>query len=151
MPGFRTTVVPAPSAPGNEAGLGVLPVTVRVKSADVRVPPLALTTFLMTMSCAGTSSLVTVQVLLSPTAIVPAQSADSDFLYPATATSSTLYAPAFSVTTVPDSEPGNDGVETAAPVTSIVKSPAAFVPPWSLTTCLITVRRGVTSLLVIVH
>ena len=49
--------------------------TVIVKSARDVVPPLSLMTCLMTVSCGAMSLLVTVQVLVSPMAIVPVQSA----------------------------------------------------------------------------
>ena len=67
------TVVPGDSAPENDAGLGLVPVTDIVKLPAVAVPPLSLTTCLMTMRCAGWSSLVMVQVFCSPAAIVPEQ------------------------------------------------------------------------------
>src|SRR5947209_3599359 len=54
-PAFRKTVVPGDSAPGNDPGDGLPPVTVIVKSLATAVPPLPLITFLMTMSVAGWS------------------------------------------------------------------------------------------------
>ena len=53
-----------------------LPDTVIVKLAAVAVPPLSLTTCLMTISFAAISSFVTVQVFVSPMPIEPTQSAE---------------------------------------------------------------------------
>ena len=53
-----------------DAGLGLLPLTCRVKASGAAVPPLSFTTCLMTISFAPRSLLVTVQVLLWPAATV---------------------------------------------------------------------------------
>ena len=66
------------SAPGKDAGLGELPVTLMVKSPATDVPPLLLLTCLMTISFAGISLFVTVQVFVSPIPIEPEQAADND-------------------------------------------------------------------------
>jgi hypothetical protein len=58
------------------SGVSFEPPESRVKSAAVAVPPLLLMTCLMTMRLAATSSLVTVQVLVCPTAIEPEQAAE---------------------------------------------------------------------------
>lgn len=50
---------------------------------------------------------------------------------------------------MPDSDPGNDGVETDVAVTCMVNCAAVLVEPTPLTTCLITVSWGATSRLVI--
>ena len=68
--------MPGDSAPGDDPGLGLLPVTVIVKFPAVAVPPLSLTTCLMTISVAATSLFVTVQIFVWPTLIEPAQSAE---------------------------------------------------------------------------
>ena len=54
----------------------------------------------------------------------------------------TAYGPGCNVTTVPASEAANDAGLGLEPLTVSVKSPAFFVPPLSLTTCLITVSFG---------
>src|SRR2546428_2361284 len=74
-PAFSPTVVPD-SAPWNEAGEGLVPVTVIVKSPATAVPPLSLTTCLITINLGWTSSFVTVHVFVSPMTAVPVQSAD---------------------------------------------------------------------------
>ena len=70
------TVVPGASAPGNAGGLVPGSSTDIVNWDAMAVPPLLLTTCLITMSCGAMSSFVTVQVLVWPIAIVPAQSAE---------------------------------------------------------------------------
>ena len=62
--------------PGTTVGFVPRSSTVIVKSAAAWVPPLSLTTCLITISFGAMSSLVIVQVLVSPSAIVPAQSAE---------------------------------------------------------------------------
>src|SRR6266568_18991 len=62
------TVVPL-SAPGNDEGLGLPPATVIVKFAAPAVPPLSLTTCLITIRCASVgraalTAMVPVEVLL---------------------------------------------------------------------------------------
>src|SRR5947208_2088920 len=87
-----------------------------------------------------------VQVLLSPRAIVPEQPADALAAYPAAGASVTEYAPTeVSVFVTPgDSAPANELPPTATtPLIVSVKSAATFVPPLSLTTCLITARVAV--------
>src|SRR5439155_26922916 len=64
LPALIATVVPGESAPGKEAGLGELPLTVIVKLAGVAVPPSSLVTCLITISFGWMSSLVNVQVLI---------------------------------------------------------------------------------------
>ena len=89
-PGLSVTRVPA-SLPGKLAGLGAVPVTVIVQLSAEALPPLSFTTCLMTVSVVGgTSSFVITQVFVSLTAIVPVQSLERLFVYPAAATSSTL-------------------------------------------------------------
>ena len=63
---------------GPEVGLTLVPVTLMVKSVATAVPPLSLTTVLMTRMQVAMSLLVTVQVLVWPMAMVPEQSADCD-------------------------------------------------------------------------
>ena len=73
------TAVPGEPVPAKLAGLGLLPVTCRVKSEGTALPPLSFTTCLTTVRVAvvgALSSLVTVQVFESPGAIVPVQSAE---------------------------------------------------------------------------
>ena len=61
------------------------------KSEATFVPPLSLTTCLITVNWGrATSSLVMVQVFVSLIAIVPAHPEDSDLAYPVTVASSTL-------------------------------------------------------------
>src|SRR5439155_13591054 len=94
---------------------------------------------------------VTVQVLVSPTAIAPAQSAELEPAYPDGPVSATLYAPALMETVWPgDSNPANETGPGLLPVTLIVKPPARAVSPLSLMTCSIKVRFGWTSSLTVV-
>ena len=72
---LRVTVVPD-TAPEKEARLGELAVTVIVKLPATNVPPLSLITFLMTTRRGALSLLVTVHVLVWPSAIVLLQSAE---------------------------------------------------------------------------
>ena len=141
VPGARVRIVPGNSEPA-KAVIGVpLFVTVIDQFPASAVPPLSLTTCLITVSwgAGGMSSLVTVHVLFSARAITPVQFAPSDFAYPTTATSSTLYGPAFSVTVVPLSLPAKLAGVAAVPVTVMVKSGALLLPPSLFTTCLMTV------------
>src|SRR5437870_706936 len=111
-----------------------------LKSAAVLLPPLSLTTCFFTKRWAGWSSLVMVQLFCSPAAIVPAQPAESVGEYPSmSALSETEYVPAFSVTVVPASLPGNEAGLGAPPATFIVQLSADALPPLSLMTCLITI------------
>src|SRR5439155_25570869 len=68
----------------------VTPPTVPENAAAVREPPLSLTTTLLMIRCAAWSLLVTVQVLVSPTAIVPVQSVENVTSYPGCGFSATL-------------------------------------------------------------
>ena len=54
------------------------PLTWNEKSVAIFVPPESFTTSFLTMSVPGLSSFVIVQVFVSPTAIVPEQSAEYD-------------------------------------------------------------------------
>src|SRR5919106_1595918 len=113
--------VPGLSAPGKLSGVSLAPPESRVKFAATAVPPLSLTTCLITMSCGAMSSFVTVQVFVSPAAMVPLQSADRVAAYPDGPVSETLYGPGSRVTLVPGlSAPGNDAGLGLPPVTDIV-------------------------------
>ncbi len=68
--------MPGDSCPAKDAGAGLLPVTLMVKSAAVAVPPKLFTTCLITVSRGPMSLFVTVQVLACPTAIDPVQSVE---------------------------------------------------------------------------
>ena len=63
---------------GKLAGVGLPPVTLMVKSPGPSVPPSSLTTWVITRRVprVGRSSAVTVQVFVSPAAMVPPQSAE---------------------------------------------------------------------------
>jgi len=63
---FSVTFVPGDSAPAELAGLALVPVTLIVKSPAAAVPPLLLTTCLITISFGWMSSFVTVHVLSTP-------------------------------------------------------------------------------------
>src|SRR5437762_5017471 len=67
-PAFSATSVPGEAAPGNEPGVGELPVTDIVNAEAVAVPPLSLMTVLITCSFGWMSSFVMVQVFVSPIA-----------------------------------------------------------------------------------
>ena len=69
-------MVPGDSAPGNEPGDGLVPVTVIVKEPATALPPLSLITCLMTISFGWLSLFVIVHVFVWPTAIDPVQSAE---------------------------------------------------------------------------
>ena len=153
MPGATVRVVPL-SLPANGASAAPLLVTVIAKSAAVLVPPLSLITCLMTVSVAvgaAMSSLMIVQVFVSPTPMLPPQPADRVLAYPVWVASSTLYEPALSVTAVPPSLPAKGAFAAPLLVTVIEKSEATLVPPSSFTTCFITVSCAAMSLLVIVQ
>src|SRR5437660_12403122 len=75
VPALTVTSVPL-VLPGNEGSPTPLLVTVMLKSAAFLVPALSLMTVLITVRCAGWSSFVIVQVLVSAAAIVPLQPAD---------------------------------------------------------------------------
>src|SRR5437764_14422369 len=94
-----------------------------------------------------------VQVLVWPFAIVPLQSADGVAMYPAGPVSVTVYEPGVTVLFVPgDSAPGKVFPPVAVtPLIFIVKLDAFALPPFALTTCLITIRCAAWSLLVIVQ
>ncbi len=66
MPGSTDTDVPGDSAPANAGGFEPVSSTVIWKSPETAVPPLSLTTCLMTISVAAWSSFVTVQVAEPP-------------------------------------------------------------------------------------
>src|SRR6266571_1402445 len=149
-PALSMTVVPS-SEPGKLAGDGAEPVTDIVNMDAVAKPPLSLTMCLITINFGWTSSFVTVHVFVVPMTAVPVQSALYDAAYPDGPVSDTSYEPAFSPTVVPDSAPWNEAGEGLVPVTDIVKSPATAVPPLSLTTCLMTISFGWTSLFVTVQ
>src|SRR5438132_3633721 len=129
-------------------------VTVICQAPANAVPPLSFTTCLTTVSVAmvgALSSLVMVQTFCSPRASVPEQPAALVLVYPATEASSTLYAPAPTVTSVPAALPGNDGSATPLLVTVMLKSAGLLVPSLSFMTCLMTVRCAGWSSFVIVQ
>src|SRR5207249_2736673 len=116
------------------------------------VPPLSFTTCLITCRTGCTSLFVTVQVFVWPTAIEPAQSAESERPEQPGAPSPPAEEPALAASVVPSgAAPANEAVHGLVPVTDIVKLAALAVPPLSFTTCLITCRIGWTSLLVTVQ
>src|SRR5438309_5551708 len=82
VPAPTVTSVPA-ALPGNDGSATPLLVTVMLKSAAFLVPPLSLTTVLITVRCAGWSSLVMVYVWVSSAAIVPVHSALVPAIQPA--------------------------------------------------------------------
>src|SRR5215213_5486055 len=81
-PASSVTWVPGASAPAKLSGESLAPPESRLKLAAVAVPPLSLTTCLMTISFAAWSLLVTVQVLVWPLAMEPEQSAEKLAVYP---------------------------------------------------------------------
>src|SRR2546422_904789 len=98
-------------------------------------------TCLITVRCAGWSSLTRVQVLVSPAAIIPLQPREPVPVYPEGPPDSvTLKVPTASATVTPVKEPANDGSVVPLLVTVIVQAPGAAVPPLSLITRLMTVR-----------
>ena len=145
------TLVPGDSAPGSRGGFVPGSSTVIVKSPALAVPPLSLITCLITISFGAMSLLVTVQVFVSPMAIVPLQSADF-VAYPdgpglrrrrCRRRRSTFVPGDSAPGKSPGSCPGLDGHREVAD--------ALAVPPLSLITCLITISFGAMSLLVTVQ
>src|SRR5437879_123892 len=145
------TLVPGDSAPAKVAGLGLLPVTAIGKSAATLVPPSSLITCLITINCGALSSLVMVQVLVSPSAMFPEQPL-YEAAYAGSSVSVTENEPALMATLVPgDSAPAKVAGLGLLPVTAIGKLDAVLTPPLSSITCLITINWGAWSELVTVQ
>src|SRR5712691_5094593 len=112
-----------------------------------------MTTF-FTSRCAGWSSLVTVQLLASPAAIVPAHSAEKipgEYPVAGPPDSLTLYAPGSRLTRVPASLPAKLAGFGLVPLTCMVQLAATAPPLLSFCTCLVTVSVATTSSLVMVQ
>src|SRR5688572_16686296 len=93
-----------------------------VQSAALWLPPSSFSTCLITIKVGAMSSLVTVQVQLSPGDRIPLQPSSKKGAYPAGPDSSTLNGPASRTTLVPASLPGKlDGL-AFVPLTLIVQS-----------------------------
>src|SRR5439155_1035704 len=112
----------------------VTPPTVPEKAAAVRAPPLSLTTTLLMIRCAAWSSLVTVQVLVSPSAIVPVQAAENVASYPGCAFSATLYVPTLISVMLVDAPLQVCPSDAVTPLTLPEKSAGVSEPPFLLIT-----------------
>src|SRR5512142_225600 len=148
------TVVP-PSSPAKLAGDGAEPLTFIVNAPAVAVPPLSLTTCLITISFGWTSSLVTVQTADSPTPSVtevpshdPPWHAHPSDAYPAGPVSPSVYVPArkFAPLAAPPAPPIGVG-----PLALNAKSVITAVPPLSVMRFLTSFSCGAMSSLVTVQ
>jgi hypothetical protein len=123
------TVVPE-DEPANEDGFGLLPETLIVKSDGFFVPPLALSTIVVTNNVPVIGKYLFVIVhLIRPPLAVPEHPEEYVVVYPEIEDSETLYLPANNVTDVPEDEPANDAGFGLFPETVMVKSEGFFVPP----------------------
>ena len=138
------TVLPD-DEPENELGFGLLPVTEMVKSAGFLVPPLVLSTFVITTNVpkTGVYRLVIVQFIGTPPLAEPEHPEEYSVVYPEIDDSETLYFPACNVTEVPEDEPANEAGFGLLPETVIVKSEGFLVPPLVLSTLVITLKNVV--------
>ena len=138
------TVLPE-DEPENELGFGLLPVTEMVKSEGFLVPPLVLSTFVVTTNVptTGVYRLVIVQLSGTPPLAVPEHPEEYVVVYPEIDDSEMAYLPACNVTEVPEDEPANDAGFGLLPETVIVKSEGFLVPPLVLSTLVITLKNVV--------
>jgi len=138
------TVLPE-DEPENELGFGLLPVTEMVKSEGFLVPPLVLSTFVVTTNVptTGVYRLVIVQLSGTPPLAVPEHPEEYVVVYPEIDDSEMAYLPACNVTEVPEDEPANDAGFGLLPETVIVKSEGFLVPPLVLSTLVITFKNVV--------
>ncbi len=151
------TVLPN-DEPENELGFGLLPVTEMVKSEGFLVPPLVLSTFVVTTNVATTwvYRLVIVQLIGTPPLAVPEHPEEYVVVYPEIDDSEMVYFPACNVTEVPEDDPENVLGDGLFPETVIVKSEDFLVPPLVLSTLVTTFKNvvdpgGGVYLLVTVH
>ena len=138
------TVVPE-DEPEDELGVGLLPFTEIVKSEGFFVPPLVLSTFVVTTNVptTGVYRLVIVQLIGTPPLAVPEHPEEYVVVYPEIDDSETLYFPACNVTEVPEDEPENVLGFGLLPETVIVKSDGFLVPPLELSTLVTTLKNVV--------
>jgi len=131
--------------PENELGFGLLPVTEMVKSEGFLVPPLVLSTFVVTTNVAttGVYRLVIVQLIGTPPLAVPEHPEEYVVVYPEIDDSEMVYFPACNVTEVPEDDPENVLGDGLFPETVIVKSEGFLVPPLVLSTLVITLKNVV--------
>src|SRR5213592_5008164 len=116
------------------------PPIVPEKAAAVRLPPSLLTITLLMIRCAAWSSLVTVQVLVSPSAIVPLHAAENVASYPGCALSATLYVPTLISGMVVDAPLQVCPPDAVTPLTLPEKSAGVNEPPFLLITTLLMIR-----------
>jgi hypothetical protein len=138
------TVLPE-DEPENVLGDGLFPETVMVKSEGFLVPPLVLSTFVVTTNVptTGVYRLVIVQLIGTPPLAVPEHPEEYAVLYPEIGDSEMVYFPACNVTEVPEDEPANDAGFGLLPETVIVKSEGFLVPPLVLSTLVTTFKNVV--------
>ena len=131
--------------PENELGFGLLPVTEMVKSEGFLVPPLVLSTFVVTTNVAttGVYRLVIVQLIGTPPLAVPEHPEEYVVVYPEIDDSEMVYFPACNVTEVPEDDPENVLGDGLFPETVIVKSEGFLAPPLVLSTSIITLKNVV--------
>ena len=138
------TVLPEDD-PENELGDGLLPVTEMLKSEGFLVPPLVLSTFVVTTNVPTDDlyRLVIIQLIGTPPLAVPEHPVEYVIVYPEIGDSEIVYFPACNVTEVPKDEPANDAGFGLLPETVIVKSEGLLVPPLVLSTLVTTFKNVV--------
>src|SRR5215831_2534229 len=134
FPACNVTGVPA-DEPENDAGFGLFPETLMVKSEGFLVPPLVLSTLVITLKNVVDPGggpvylLVTVHLMVRPSLILPEHPEEYVVVYPSAVDDEALYFPACNVTEVPADEPENDAGFGSFPETLMVKSEDVLSPP----------------------
>src|SRR5205823_5570965 len=147
LPASNVTDVPE-DEPGNEFGFGLFPETVMVKSEGFLVPPLVLSTLVITLKNVVAPGggpvyrLVTVH-FRSEERRVGKDHEEYEVVYPSIVDDETLYLPASNVTDVTEDEPGYEFGFGLFPETVMVKSEGFLVPPLVLSTLVITLKNVV--------
>jgi hypothetical protein len=112
-----------------------LPETVIVKSEGFFVPPLVLSTFVITFKNVVDPGkevnlfVIVHRLIFLPPLILPEHPEEYVVVYPEIDDDETLYLPGFSVTIVPKEEPENDFGLGLLPETVMVKSEGLLIPP----------------------
>ena len=164
-PVSESVYVPADTSTPVTASLPVAPVmpvvgpsAVSVQSVAAAVPPLSLTTVLVSVSVPGWSSLVIEHVTVAPLATVtvapdtvPPVQVQSLAVYPAGPVSERVYVPADTATPVTAGVPVAPLTPAVGPVAVSVQSVATAVPPLSFVTVLVSVSVAGSSSFVTAH
>jgi hypothetical protein len=133
--------------PENVFGDGLLPEILMVKSEGFLVPPLVLSTLVITlMKVVDPGRVVYFLVIVHltrPPLAIPEQPEEYVEVYPETDDAETLYFPANNVTEVPEDEPADEAGFGLLPDTVMVKSEGFLVPPLVLSTLVTTLRNVV--------